>query len=197
MLATPDLLASRGPLLWPRAMGLRACEAAVRYLRVQCPQSHTLVDPFCGSGSVLATANAHGMHAVGVDHSRKRAARAADLPVERVFAELRAAQPQTDAADRAVDAALGDVDGEEPATGADAAPVRSAEEQARRAMRLRRKEQRKASNMTQREQQQMQKEERRRARETTTAMAAAAAAQVEAGVEPAASVSTQDQPQQA
>lgn len=191
--ATPDLLASRGPLLWPRAMGLRACEAAVRYLRMQCPRTHTLVDPFCGSGSVLATANAHGLHSVGVDHSRKRAVRAADLPVERVFAELRAAQAQTEAADKAVAAALGDADGMEPAPGADAAPVRSVEEQARRAVRQRRKEQRKATNMTQREQQQMEKEERRRAREEATAAAAAVGAA--ADQESAASVSTQNQDQ--
>ncbi|MEI8255492.1 MAG: SAM-dependent methyltransferase, partial [Deltaproteobacteria bacterium] len=39
----------------------------------------TVLDPFCGIGSMLAVANAHGMDAVGVELSAKRAARARTL----------------------------------------------------------------------------------------------------------------------
>jgi tRNA G10 N-methylase Trm11 len=39
----------------------------------------TIVDPFCGMGSVLAVANAHGLAAIGVEKSRRRAARARKL----------------------------------------------------------------------------------------------------------------------
>src|SRR5215468_6331421 len=38
--------------------------------------AHTVVDPFCGLGSVLAAANAHGLSAIGVELSRRRARRA-------------------------------------------------------------------------------------------------------------------------
>ena len=39
----------------------------------------TVVDPFCGTGSVLAAANAIGLEAIGVELSRRRAARARKL----------------------------------------------------------------------------------------------------------------------
>jgi tRNA G10 N-methylase Trm11 len=35
-----------------------------------------VVDPFCGQGSALAAANAHGLDAIGVELSRRRAAAA-------------------------------------------------------------------------------------------------------------------------
>ena len=41
------------------------------------PQSITILDPFCGEGSVLAAANVRGVEAVGVDLSRKRCRHAA------------------------------------------------------------------------------------------------------------------------
>jgi tRNA G10 N-methylase Trm11 len=39
----------------------------------------TVVDPFCGVGTMLAVANAHGLGAVGVELSPKRAERARRL----------------------------------------------------------------------------------------------------------------------
>jgi hypothetical protein len=39
----------------------------------------TIIDPFCGYGSVLAIANEAGLHSVGVDKSRTRCRRAERL----------------------------------------------------------------------------------------------------------------------
>jgi hypothetical protein len=72
--ATPDVLPSLGTMTWSRAMGAAACEAAVRF--VASIGGRTIVDPFCGMGSVLAAANAHDLDAIGVELSRRRAARA-------------------------------------------------------------------------------------------------------------------------
>jgi hypothetical protein len=186
---TPDVLANRGPMLWARAMGLRACEVAVDYVRTQLRSSssssssslsspssggcHTVIDPFCGSGSVLAMANARGLHSFGVDHSRSRARQAAELQPQRVMDEL-----AQDA--HAHEAAHNDLFGEgsgvavgtdpsaspsvsplpSPAAGASGSaaaasgPFRTAEEIARRTARKERKEARKALGLTQKQQQQ-------------------------------------------
>lgn len=82
-----DVVADRGYMSWPRAMGAAACDAAVSYclhvvhagLRGGAAAAPPLVvlDPFCGEGSVLAAANAVGVEAVGVDMSRKRCRHAA------------------------------------------------------------------------------------------------------------------------
>jgi hypothetical protein len=72
--STADVLPSLGTMSWSRAMGAAACEAAVRF--VASTGARTIVDPFCGMGSVLAAANAHGLDAIGVELSRRRAARA-------------------------------------------------------------------------------------------------------------------------
>ena len=72
--STPDVLPSLGTMTWSRAMGSAACEAAVRF--VASIGGRTIVDPFCGMGSVLAVANAHGLDAIGIELSRRRAARA-------------------------------------------------------------------------------------------------------------------------
>ena len=75
--STPDVLPSLGTMTWSRAMGSAACEAAVRF--VAATGARTIVDPFCGVGSVLAAANAHGLDAIGVEISRRRASRARKL----------------------------------------------------------------------------------------------------------------------
>jgi len=72
--STPDVLPELGAMSWSRAMGAAACEAAVRFL--MSIGTRVVVDPFCGQGSILAAANAHGLDAIGVELSRRRAARA-------------------------------------------------------------------------------------------------------------------------
>jgi hypothetical protein len=79
--ASADVLPEPGEMPWPRAMGAAACRAVVRFL-ARHTDCTTVVDPFCGHGTMLAVANAHGLHAIGVELSRKRAekARALVLP---------------------------------------------------------------------------------------------------------------------
>jgi hypothetical protein len=72
--STPDVLPELGAMSWSRAMGAAACDAAVRFL--VSIGTRVVVDPFCGQGSILAAANAHGLSAIGVELSRRRAARA-------------------------------------------------------------------------------------------------------------------------
>ncbi len=76
--STPDVLPALGAMPWPRAMGTAACEAVVRFLLAETT-CRTVVDPFCGLGTLLAVANAAGLDAVGVELSRRRADRAARL----------------------------------------------------------------------------------------------------------------------
>lgn len=75
--STPDVLGGLGDMTWSRAMGTRACEAAVTF--VASIGARVVVDPFCGMGSVLAVANAAGLDAIGVELSRRRAAKARRL----------------------------------------------------------------------------------------------------------------------
>lgn len=78
--STADVLPALGHMTWSRAMGKAACEAAVAF--VASIGLRGVVDPFCGMGSVLAVANAHGLDAIGVELSRRRVERARKLRVE-------------------------------------------------------------------------------------------------------------------
>jgi hypothetical protein len=78
--ATPDVLPEAGEVTWTRGMGVQACLAACRFIQEHTP-TRTVVDPFCGHGTVLAVANALGLDAVGVELSRKRAKKARALRV--------------------------------------------------------------------------------------------------------------------
>lgn len=79
--STADVVPRLGAMTWARAMGLEACRVAVAFA-AESAGATTLVDPFCGVGTLLAVANAAGLHAVGVELSRKRAARAARLAID-------------------------------------------------------------------------------------------------------------------
>jgi hypothetical protein len=79
--STADVLPAMGQMTWPRAMGVEACRAVCRFLSANTGCT-TVVDPFCGMGTMLAVANAHGLHAVGVERSEKRARRARQLRLE-------------------------------------------------------------------------------------------------------------------
>ena len=78
---SPDVLPDGGPVVGRKAMGLHACLLACRFARDQAG-ARLIVDPFCGWGSVLATANALGLDAVGVDHSARMCRRARALHVD-------------------------------------------------------------------------------------------------------------------
>lgn len=79
--ATPDVIPDIGDKTWERGMGLEACVMIARFIKEQTA-SHTIVNPFCGQGSMLAVANAVGLSAVGIERSPKRAECARALEVD-------------------------------------------------------------------------------------------------------------------
>lgn len=80
--ATADVLPEAGHMTWARAMPVGACDVVARFL-LSDTRCRTVVDPFCGLGTMLAVANAQGLSAIGVERSPKRAARARALIVHR------------------------------------------------------------------------------------------------------------------
>lgn len=78
--ATADVLPDAGYRPGTKAMGVAAAADACRFV-LRATSTRTIVDPFCGFGTVLAVANALGLHAVGVDVSARmcRKARALEL----------------------------------------------------------------------------------------------------------------------
>jgi hypothetical protein len=93
--SSADVLPALGQMPWPRAMGTAACEAVCTFLLAHTA-CRTVVDPFCGHGTMLAVANTRGLDAVGVELSAKRAGRARRLEVREGGWSLRApsAAPQ-------------------------------------------------------------------------------------------------------
>lgn len=81
--SSPDVLPRLGEMTWARAMGREACEAAAGFLLAHT-RCRTVVDPFCGLGTMLAVANLRGLDAVGVERSPKRAERARRLTLRPV-----------------------------------------------------------------------------------------------------------------
>lgn len=77
-----DVLGDVGEMTWTRAMGVEACRAACAYLKEET-DTKTVVDPFCGQGTVLAVANELGFDAIGVDLSAKRCRKARALVLPR------------------------------------------------------------------------------------------------------------------
>ena len=73
--STPDILPHTGDVTWARGMGVEACFEACRFIQKHTT-SRTVVDPFCGHGTVLAVANSLGMDAIGVDLGGNRADKA-------------------------------------------------------------------------------------------------------------------------
>ncbi len=72
--STADVLPALGKMSWARAMGSAACEVAISF--IESTGARTVVDPFCGQGTALAAANAQGLDAIGVELSKRRAAKA-------------------------------------------------------------------------------------------------------------------------
>jgi hypothetical protein len=74
----PDVLPDAGLMPWSRAMGAEACLLACNWLRLETA-AQTIVDPFCGQGTVLAVANTLGLDAIGVERCARRCRRARTL----------------------------------------------------------------------------------------------------------------------
>ena len=76
--STADVLPSTGAMPWSRAMGGAAGAVAARF-RLADTACRTVVDPFCGLGTMLAVANAHGLDAIGIERTARRARKARTL----------------------------------------------------------------------------------------------------------------------
>ena len=79
--ATADVIADAGFTPGRKAMGVNAVVEACRFILAETP-TRTVVDPFCGWGTVLAVANAMGLAAIGVDLSTRMCRRARTLVIE-------------------------------------------------------------------------------------------------------------------
>jgi hypothetical protein len=80
VLPIPDIIIEAGRQPWVRAMGIRAAGHAVRFARDQV-RATTILDPFCGVGTVLAVANALGLDTIGVEKSAKRAEQSRQISI--------------------------------------------------------------------------------------------------------------------
>lgn len=88
--AHADVIPEAGPTTWTRGMGTHACRAACEAVLAYTP-TRTVLDPFCGHGTVLAVANALGLRAVGVELGAKRARKARGLTLAQIDPHLAAA----------------------------------------------------------------------------------------------------------
>lgn len=79
--STPDVLPGTGPMTWARATPMVAAAGTCRFLR-EHSGCQVVVDPFCGHGTMLAAANAHGLDAIGVERSAKRVRKSMRLRLE-------------------------------------------------------------------------------------------------------------------
>ena len=79
--ASADVLPDGGFQPGRKAMGVNACAWACDFVQKETP-TRTVVDPFCGWGTVLAVANAIGLDAVGVDVSARMCRRARALQLD-------------------------------------------------------------------------------------------------------------------
>ena len=78
--STADVIPDLGEKTWIRGMGLEASLIASTFVLKQT-STRTLVNPFCGEGSVLAAANFVGLNTIGIERSPKRAEKARLLQV--------------------------------------------------------------------------------------------------------------------
>jgi hypothetical protein len=78
--STADVIPDLGEKTWVRGMGLEASLMASHFVKKHT-ETRTLVNPFCGEGSVLAAANHVGLHSIGIERSPKRAEKAKSLSV--------------------------------------------------------------------------------------------------------------------
>ncbi len=76
-----DVLPDGGFKPGVKSMGVNACRDACLFVRDETT-TRTVVDPFCGFGTVLAVANALGLDAIGVDLSVRMCRHARTLKIE-------------------------------------------------------------------------------------------------------------------
>jgi hypothetical protein len=84
--ATPDVF-YRGDMVWSRGIGINSTITGVSFLK-HVAHSSTIVDPFCGQGTILAVSNAVGIPSVGCDLSPKRCRKAVKLDMSKALKDL-------------------------------------------------------------------------------------------------------------
>ena len=77
--ASPDVLPELGDQAWSHSMGRAAAEESLRTIKRASPSTRLILAPFCGVGTALAVANAHGLDALGIERNRKRSVKAREL----------------------------------------------------------------------------------------------------------------------
>ena len=78
--STPDVLTDTGEKTWERGMGMNVSLSIAKFLKNQI-ECNTVINPFCGEGSMLASANYYDMNAIGIERSPKRAEKAQTLSI--------------------------------------------------------------------------------------------------------------------
>jgi hypothetical protein len=78
--STPDVIPELGEKTWERGMGLSTGLMIAKFI-LENTKSDTIINPFCGEGSMLAAGNAMGLHTIGIERSPKRAEKARLLEV--------------------------------------------------------------------------------------------------------------------
>lgn len=78
--STADVLPELGEKSWQRGIGTRAALMIAGFVK-KTVGSHTIVNPFCGEGAMLACANHLGLGAIGIEKGKKRAERARELGI--------------------------------------------------------------------------------------------------------------------
>lgn len=79
-----DVIPDAGYRPGSKAMGVNACLDACGFVKT-ATSTRTVLDPFCGWGTVLAVANASGLDAIGVDRSKRMCTRARRLVLDGVL----------------------------------------------------------------------------------------------------------------
>jgi len=79
--ATADVLPETGRKPGQKSMGVAACRDACSFVKHETTTT-TIVDPFCGYGTVLAVANALGLDAVGIDRASRMCRKSRALVVD-------------------------------------------------------------------------------------------------------------------
>jgi len=79
--STADVVPDLGEKTWVRGMGFNACRIACEFLKNETA-THTVINPFCGHGSIVSVANFFGFNSIGIERSPKRAEAARSLQVE-------------------------------------------------------------------------------------------------------------------
>jgi hypothetical protein len=78
--STPDVIPELGEKTWVRGMGLENCLMIAQFIARET-KSTTVVQPFCGEGSILAAATLKGLRGIGIERSLKRAEKARRLQI--------------------------------------------------------------------------------------------------------------------